>query len=168
MRELAEKRYSCRSFSGKKVDGELISRMIDTAILAPTAVNRQSYQIFRLDSEKAKDAVRRASGCTYGADTFLIVGYKEADGWVRPSDGRNFADIDAGIVGTHLILAATDLGLNITWVGNFDSEKLQAEFPAMRDYQLVALFPIGYAAEDGGPSEQHFSRKSKEELVTVL
>ncbi len=45
---------------------------------------------------------------------------------------------------------------------------LQSIYPQMKAYHLIALFPIGYAAEDAVPSERHFKRKSQEELVEVL
>ncbi len=166
--ELAEKRYSCRSFSDKKVDKELVEQIIHAGIMAPTAVNTQPFKIFWLNSEKAKENVRQVSSFTFGADTFLIVGYKEEDGWTRSFDQRNFSDIDAGIVATHMMLEIEDLGLNTTWVGHFDAPRLQSLYPEMKDYHLIALFPIGYAAEDAAPSPRHFKRKSFEEIAEIL
>ena len=166
--ELIEKRYSCRKFSNKKVEPELIEKIIEAGRIAPTAVNTQPFKIFWFNSEQARDNIRQASSCTFGADQFLIVGYKEANGWERPFDQRNFADIDAGIAATHMMLAIEDLGLSTTWVGYFDAPMLQSLYPQMKAYHLIALFPIGYAAEDAVPSERHFKRKSKEELVEIL
>ena len=37
-----------------------------------------------------------------------------------------------------------------------------------KDYDLVALFPIGYPADDAEPSERHAERKDKSELVKYL
>ena len=166
--ELAEKRYSCRKMSSSKVDDRLIDRIIETASKAPTAVNRQPVKIFRFKSEEAKNAVRQVCGHTFGADCFLAVGYREEDGWVREFDSRPFADVDAAIVACHIMLAAADLGLATTWVGHFDAPALRRKFKAMKDYELIALFPIGYAAEDAKPSSMHFGRRSPEELTEVL
>lgn len=52
--ELAEKRYSCRNFSQRKVEKELVDQIIKAGITAPTAVNTQPVKIFWLNSEKAK------------------------------------------------------------------------------------------------------------------
>lgn len=166
-KELAEKRYSCRSFSNKKVEKELVEQIIETAIKAPTAVNKQPFKIFWFDSEKAKQDIHEATKCTFGADAFLVVGYKE-EGWVRSFDQRNFADIDAGIVATHMMMEIADLGLGTTWVGHFDAPLLKLLYPEMKDYNLIALFPIGYATEDAQPSERHFKRKSREEILEIL
>ena len=112
--------------------------------------------------------IRQVCNYTFGADTFLVVGYKEAEGWVRSFDQRNFADIDAGIIATHMMLEIEDLGLSTTWVGYFDAPRLQSLYPEMKEYHLIALFPIGYAAEDAAPSDRHFKRKKTEEIVKIL
>lgn len=166
--ELAEKRYSCRNFSQRKVEKELVDQIIKAGITAPTAVNTQPVKIFWLNSEKARKNIRQVCNYTFGADTFLVVGYKEAEGWVRSFDQRNFADIDAGIIATHMMLEIEDLGLSTTWVGYFDAPRLQSLYPEMKEYHLIALFPIGYAAEDAAPSDRHFKRKKTEEIVKIL
>ena len=96
------------------------------------------------------------------------MGYKNEDGWVRPSDGRPFADVDASIVGTQMMLEIHDLGLRTTWVGFFDAPKLHEKFPEMDGYEMIALFPTGYAAENAHPSHMHNDRKDKSELVEFL
>lgn len=88
------------------------------------------------------------------------------EAWVRKYDGRNFADVDASIVGTHIMLAAHDLGLGTTWVGHFDAPAVHEAFPETEGYDLVALFPIGYPADGAEPAAKHFERRSASELVT--
>lgn len=167
-KDLAAERYSCRSMSNRKVDDALVEQIIATAIKAPTAVNRQPVKIFWMKSEKAKKNIHQVTSCTFNADTFLVVGYQEDGAWVRPFDDRNFADIDAGIVATHIMMEVADLGLATTWVGYFDAPLLQSLYPEMQAYDLVAIFPIGYAAEDGEPSPRHAVRKSRAEMVQEL
>ena len=38
----------------------------------------------------------------------------------------------------------------------------------MADYDLIAIFPIGYATEKGVPSPRHAQRKNVAELVEIL
>ena len=38
----------------------------------------------------------------------------------------------------------------------------------MADYDLIAIFPIGYATEKGVPSTRHTQRKPAVEIVEVL
>ena len=67
-----------------------------------------------------------------------------------------------------LMLAVQAEGLGTTWVGWFDPDRVQALFPETADYDLIALFPLGYPAEDAKPSERHFERRSREEAITEL
>ena len=166
--ELAEKRFSCRAMSNKKVEPEKVNQIIETAILAPTAVNRQPFKIFVMDSEKSKKDMEKVTKYTFGAGTFLVIGTDEESAWVRPSDEKNFADVDGSIVATHIMMQIEDLGLSTTWVGFFDEPLLKELYPQMKKYNLIAIFPIGYKAEDAEPSPRHSIRKSFDELVEIL
>lgn len=88
--------------------------------------------------------------------------------WVRAFDDRNFADVDASIAATHMMLRIYDLGLATTWVGHFDAPRLKQIYPEMRDYELIALFPVGYAAADSMSSPRHYQRKSPDEILQIL
>ena len=79
-----------------------------------------------------------------------------------------FADVDAAIVGTHMMMEIQDLGLATTWVGHFKSQVMVEQFPMMEGHNLIAIFPVGYAAEDAKPIDMHFERKAVETLVTRL
>lgn len=35
-------------------------------------------------------------------------------------------------------------------------------------FLIIALFPIGYEAEDSKPSSRHYQRKDKEEILEIL
>ena len=167
--ELAAERYSCRQMTDQKVDDKLIEHLIETAILAPTAVNKQPFKIFWMKSDEAKEAIHKVTRFTFGADTFLVIGSKKEDGWVRSFDNHSFAEVDASIVATHIMMDITDLGLATTWVGYFDAPLLKSLRPEMEDYELIAIFPIGYAADgNGAPSPRHTVRKSREDLVEYL
>ena len=97
-----------------------------------------------------------------------MVGCRKEEAWVRGYDGKNGAETDAAIVGTHIILAAADLDLGSTWVGSFDPVKLAEAFPETAGYEITALFAIGHPAENAGPSERHSLRKSMEEFTSEL
>ena len=166
--ELAKARYSCRKMSDKPVEEEKLNYIIESAIAAPTAKNLQPYKIWVMKSTEAMDKIKQSTHFTFGAQTVLVIGGNKNDAFTRPIDGKNFATIDATIVATHLLLAVEDVGLATTWVGMVDESKLKELFQEMQDYDIVALFPIGYAADDAKPSPRHEERRSKNEAVTVL
>lgn len=55
--KLAENRYSCRQFSDRKVEPDLIMQIVEAANQAPTAVNKQPFKIFWAAFRRGKTAV---------------------------------------------------------------------------------------------------------------
>lgn len=166
--ELIKERFSCRSLSDKEIPHDVMGRIFDAARLAPTAVNKQPFKIWVMQSPAARAKIAETTNYTFGAGVFLVVGGKPDEAWVRPSDERNFADVDAAIAATHIMLAIHNEGLGSTWVGHFDAPKLKGFFPEMAGYDLIAVFPVGYPTEQGVPSARHTVRKGAAEIVRVL
>ena len=166
--ELAKERYSCRQLSGKKVEKEKLDKIIEAGILAPTATNAQPYKIWLIESKEAKEKLAKANRYQFGAEVFFVVGAKNDAAWVRKFDNYNFAAVDTSIVATHMMLEITELGLGTTWIGHFDEPLLKTEFPEMKDYELIAIFPVGYPDKDAKPAERHNIRRTPEETVEYL
>ena len=166
--ELIRDRFSCRALSDKEIPHDVLGRIFEAARLAPTAVNKQPFKIWAVESPFARAKIAETTNYTFGAGVFLVVGGKADEAWVRQYDERNFADVDASIIAAYIMLAIHNEGLRSTWVGHFDAEKLKGFFPQMADYDLIAVFPIGYPTEKGTPSPRQAQRKSVMEIVEVL
>lgn len=166
--ELAKARYSCRKLTDKPIEPEKIDRILQAAISAPTAKNIQPYKIWKITSAESMDKIKQVTNFTFGAGLVLAVGVDKNMAFTRPFDNMNFGQIDGSIIATHIWLAVQDEGLGTTWVGWFDSVKLQELIPEMKGYDLIALFPIGYPAEDAKPSNRHEDRRTIAETVTEI
>ena len=166
--ELIRERFSCRALSDREIPHESMNRIFEAARLAPTAVNKQPFKIWAIESPDARAKLAETTSYTFGAGVFLVIGSKEDEAWVRPDDDLNFADVDAAIVATHIMLAIHNEGLRATWVGKFNTPKLKELFPVMKGYNLIALFPVGYPTEKGVPSPRHKERKSAVDIVQIL
>ena len=94
--EWAKERFSCRKFSDKTVEEEKIDKIIEAGLLAPTAMNKQPFKIFRINSDKER-MLKTATPFTFGAPVFLAVGADKNNSYVRSFDNKNFAEIDATI-----------------------------------------------------------------------
>ena len=168
--DVVKNRYSCRKFADKLVEDEKLDKILQAGISAPTAKNVQPVKIWVIKSDEALAKVKSSTPFKWmeNVKVILAVGGTTEGAFVRPSDNRNFEDVDASIIATHLMLAAHAEGLGSTWVGFFDVNKLKEFFPEMKEYDLVALFPLGYPAEDAEPSDRHALRKDKAEMVKYL
>ena len=166
--KLAEKRYSCKKYSSKKVEKEVLEKILEVGRLAPTAKNLQEQIIYVAESAKSHEAIDAVTPCRYGAPTVLVVAFNKEKVYTFPGGKRDSGIVDASIVGTHLMLAAADQGVDSCWVNNFDPEKLHALLNLPANEEIVMLLDLGYAAEDAGPLPNHFSRKPLSETVTFI
>ena len=170
--ELARKRYSVRKFSEKKVDVELVSRILAAANLAPTAHNLQPQKIYVLVSDDAIGRVREVTPMTYGAPLVFMVCYDKKISWKNEDDGcyecYDSGETDAAITATHMMMEAADLGLGSLWARAFDSRKLIDSFGLPENIVPVCLLSVGYPAEGARPSRLHKTKKGIEEITEVL
>ena len=164
--KLANDRYSCRVFTEAKVAEADILALLEAARRAPSAVNNQPVHVWVLQSPEALAKLAEVTTHKFNAPLALVVCAKPEEGWVRQYDGKNEAEVDAAITGTHIMLEAASRGLGTTWVGSFDPAKMLELFPEMKGQIPVVVFPVGYPGE--GPSHRHDERKSLEDLTTRL
>jgi nitroreductase len=164
--KLAESRFSCRKFTSAGVEPCDIDQILQAAIAAPTAMNKQPLHVWVVKSPEALLKLKEATQYTYDAPVVFMVGCDPSKAWVRKYDGKNGAEVDAAIVGTHIMMEAADLGLGSVWVGSFDPAKIKTLFPQTAGYEMVALFPVGHPAVE--TSSLHAVRKPKEEFVSEI
>lgn len=165
---LAHERYSCRKFDPRPVEAEKMHLLLEAAIAAPSAVDRQPWHAWVFQSAEACALMRAHTRFHFDAPAFVLFGALPAAAWTRKHDGQNYAGVDATIAATHFMLEAHSLGLGTTWVGVIDTPALKEALPELAEYELLALFPVGYPAADAKPSALHFKRKAEKELVSWL
>lgn len=160
--ELIKKRTSTRKFSNKEVEKDKINKILESGRLAPTAKNIQPIKIYVVTKDNLSK-IDASTPCRYNAQTVLIICGDKEESYVK--DGHPIYDIDASIVTTHMMLEATNLGVDNIWIEYFDSKILKKEFKIPENLDPVALLPIGYKDENCPISPMHNKRKSLEELV---
>lgn len=164
--ELAKNRFSCRKFQNKKVEQEKIDLILNAALVAPTAVNRQPQKILVLTDD---DKLKKLKDCTkydFDAPLCFIICTQNQKAYTRRYDNKNSAEIDASIVTTHMMLQAQDIGLGTTWVMAFDPIKVRESYQIDEELEIVALLPTGYPAEDAPVNPLHSTFVDINEMVS--
>ena len=162
--ELLHKRYSCRHYSDKNLEDELLAKVLEAARLAPTAANRQPFQVVVIKTENQGEELLEI----YPRDWFiqppliLCVCCQPDIGWMRKKyDNQSYAVVDAAIVVDHITLQAADLGLGTCWIGDFNPRAAREFLGLPDDVQPVAFTPLGYPLDQPLPKK----RKDLEDLV---
>ena len=113
---LAEKRYSCKSFSSRPLEKEQLDLILQAGRLAPTAKNLQEQRIYVLQDPASLAKIDALTPCRYGAPTVLAVAWDNNNVYTYPGGKRTSGAEDATIVATHMLLAAASLGVDSCWL----------------------------------------------------
>ncbi len=163
-KDLALKRYSVRSYQSTPVEKEKLIHIVEAALLAPSAVNFQPWK-FVVVTEPS--LLAQLHGC-YHRDWFksapaCVVAIGDHDkGWHRPTDGKDYTDIDVAIAIDHLMLAATETGLGTCWICHFNADKCAEIFNLSSNLEVIAMIPVGYTDIEVMPEKK---RKTLDQSV---
>lgn len=160
--DVIQRRYSVRAYTSEPVEDEKLRRVLEAARVAPTAVNRQSFQLIVIHTQGKEELLKTIYPKEWFVQAPLVIcacGLPKSN-WVR-SDGKNYNDVDVTIAMDHLILAATAEGLGTCWIGAFNSAEARRVLNLPDDVEPIAFTPLGYPADQ--PREKR--RKGLQELV---
>lgn len=162
--DLARTRFAVREYAQTPVEQAKIDSILEAGRLAPTAKNVQPQHIYVLQSPEAIAKINELTRCAYHAPVVFLVCYDTDLAWTK--DGESSGNMDCSIVGTHMMLEATELGLGTCWVKWFDAAEIATAFELPANHKPSFIMPCGYAAEGVQPHANHFSRKPLSETVT--
>lgn len=167
--ELAKERYSVRKFKADAIEEEKLDKIIRAGQIAPTACNLQPQRIFVAKSDEAREKLKKVCACTFDAPVVLVVCYDVEKSWKNKlMPPYQSGETDAAIVATHMMLQAWELGIGSCWVGWFNEADIRRELNLPDHLVVSCLMPMGYAAEDAKPSENHNSCLDICETVTEI
>ncbi len=168
--KFARKRYSVRSYSHREVEEEKINKILQAAMIAPTAVNYQPQKIYILKSPEALQKIRAVTKSTYQAPLVFLVCSDINRSWHSPFvESYNSGEMDASIVCTHMMLEAEDLGLGSVWVLLFDPKRIKQTFQLPDNIIPHCLLAVGYPGENATPYRPwHDSFRKMSDMVEVL
>lgn len=163
-KDLAQKRYSVRSYKSTPVENEKLTEIVEAALLAPSAVNFQPWKFIVVTEP---ELLKQLHDC-YHRDWFksapacIVAIGDHAKGWHRPTDDKDYTDIDVAIAIDHLMLAAAEIGLGTCWICHFNTDKCTEIFNLPSDIEPIAMIPVGYPVSDTVPEKK---RKPIDQLV---
>jgi nitroreductase len=171
---LVLKRESCRDYSDTPVEQEKLTRIIETARLAPSACNSQpwSFVVANKPEVSAKIATCLQDGgmnrFSDSCPAFIIVIEEKAN--LKSTIGglvhnQHYAPIDLGIATAHLCLAATDLGLSTCIMGWINECKLKKMLSINQTKRIRLVVGVGYATTDDIREKK---RKTMTEIVRYI
>ncbi len=166
--EVIKSRYSCKKFSDKQISKEQLCAILEAGRVAPTAKNLQEQHIYVAQSSEMLAKIDEFTPCRYGAPTVLVVAFDKNNVYTYPGSQRQSGIEDAAIVATHLMLAATNEGVDSCWLNCVHIDELHTALGLPANEEILMLLDLGFAAEDAHPLPNHFSRKPLNETVSYI
>jgi len=164
--DVVKNRTATRKFSDRQVEMSVVEKILEVGRLAPTAKNMQPQQIFVVRSADGLKKIDRVSPCRYKAPTVLLVC---SDREVACNLGEfSTCVIDASIVATHIMLGATNFGVDNIWIEYFDKKQIRSEFNLAENLEPICLIPLGYATPDCPQNPAHTNRKPLSQTTKII
>jgi nitroreductase len=158
--ELIRERHSVRGYKPDPVDEGMLQQVLEAARMAPTAANRQRFQLIVIHTAGREEELRRIYDRDWFVQPPLVICACRYPS--DPPPGRkDYTDVDIGIVIDHLILAAAELGLGTCWIGAFDPVATREILGLPDEVEPVVFTPLGHPDDAGRPKR----RKELSELV---
>jgi nitroreductase len=146
-------RRSIRKYKEEVPEHELIEKIVEAGIWAPSAGDLQSWDAIIIKNEKTKFKITIAAYVQEfiaKAPILIVICANKANSGARYGDrGRDLYCIqDATCAAMNMVLRAYDLGLGTAWVGAFKEEDISKALELPSYIRPVALIPLGYPDED--------------------
>jgi nitroreductase len=164
---LAQLRYSCRKYTPEKPNRELLERVLSTARIAPSAKNLQPWKFVVIDEPGMLSEIKTTYGREWiqSAPVVIAVCGDHNTAWHR-DDGKDHTDVDVAIATDHLTLAAAANGLATCWICKFDAGQAGRILELPEGWEVVALIPTGFPADETDPTRHDRLRKPMDEVVS--
>lgn len=168
--EIAETRQSCRSYDpDREVEEEKLSRILESARLAPSACNGQPYAITVCRGNAAREVARATQGMgmnKFSSDAPVMIVISERPYVATAALGarvkkNDYRSIDIGILAAYITAEAAAQGLGSCILGWLDDAKIRAICDLDEPVRLVIT--VGYPKD--GDSLRTKKRKDICELV---
>jgi nitroreductase len=169
--QVLENRRSTRDFDpGVDVPPEAVERLLQAAIRAPSAGNRQPWHFYVVRDPGGR---RGLAAAAYGQDfvaqaplVIVVCADAEQSAGRYGQRGRELYCLqDTAAAAEHILLAAVALELGGCWVGAFDEHQAARALDLPRRLRPVAILPIGKPA---GQPAMRTSRRQLRDVATYV
>ncbi len=156
--EAIKSRRSIRAFTDRDVSKDLIEKILDAGLSAPSAGNLQARDFFVILKEDIKNRLAAAAlNQTFIAQAQVVIVVCSNLERIAPYGKRGielYCLQDAGASVQNMLLAIHSQGMASCWIGAFDEEEVSRVLELSEHLRPVAMLPIGYPAESGKEREK--------------
>lgn len=122
IREAIFCRRSVRTFLEKEVDDNIITSLLEDAMAAPSACNKQPWEFYVIKNKEIQDKIKsRIMYSKYNSPIMIIVAGNNELSLTKDNNDFWIQDCSAAI--ENILLSAVSFGLGTCWCGLYPVEK---------------------------------------------
>jgi nitroreductase len=159
--ELIRGRRSIRKYQNREISEEQLTAVLEAVRWAPSWTNSQCWEVIVIKDPAIKKAIQgvlpppsvnpSSNAIVEAPVVIAICGKLGKSGYYKGEVATKLGDwfmFDLGIAAQNLCLTAHYLNLGTVIVGLFDQEKVKEILKVPEGFELVALIPLGYPAQE--------------------
>lgn len=135
-------RKSIRAYEPKEIPEDVMSRILESARISPSANNGQPWHFIVV-----RDADKRKILSGHRWTKFLTEAPVVIVGCGNKKKVPEWYMIDTTIALQTMVLTATSEGVGTCWIGDFDEEEVREVCKIPKDFSVVCLLAMGYPRE---------------------
>lgn len=152
-------RRSIRKYLDKPVEHEKLQKVVECGINAPSGMNKQPWEIRVVENQQlinqVNEVFKQKNPDATSKDPNFKNMFRNAPNIICVAAPKDGGDLDCGLLGENMMLAAQSLGLGTCCLGGpvrFLNDEPDAKFFVDKleipdDYRLVYILAIGYPNE---------------------
>jgi nitroreductase len=156
-----QQRRSVRKYEDRAIPQDVLERVLQAGILAPTGRNTQEWRFVVVRDLDTRKRLAEAAEQKFVASADVVVAVVSLDPVREMFCGIQAGPVDCAIVIDHMTLAAVAEGLGSCWIGHFDQDKSREILDIPAPAKIIEMLVLGYPGDE--PVEK--KRKTLDELA---
>ncbi|MBI5055690.1 MAG: nitroreductase family protein [Nitrospirae bacterium] len=159
--EIIKTRRSIRKFTEEPIADEIVDRIIEAGMWAPSGMNNQPWKFAVIKDSEMKtkiSSLTHYSKIVLSSNALIAVFLDNSLSYDRTKDCQAI-----GACIQNMLLTIHSMGLGAVWLGEIlrSKDKILELTGGPQDLELMAVIALGYPAQKGGKG----SRKSLEQTI---
>lgn len=156
-------RSSVRAYNSTPVSRDTLNRILESARLAPSAMNYQPWHFIVVTDREKRTAMSKARYAGFLDESPVVI--------VGCGDRKKSPDwhvVDVTIALQNMVMTATAEGLGTCWIGSFDEKMIREMLKIPDCWAIVALLAVGYPRKKTNLTALITRSKSRKDMATIV
>lgn len=161
--EAIQARRSVRSFDPRPVPDDVLTKVLETGRIAPSASNYQPWRFIVVRDAAKRQVLSEGKYAKFLTESPVVI-----VGCGDKKTSPKWYVVDTTIALQQMVIAATAEGLGTCWIGSFDEDSVREALGVPDRFAVVAMLAVGYPKQKPGPAVPHARTRTVKDLGKIV